>query len=144
METWTTTVVAQGVVSYLNVLDPLIWSYSDRFTKPFLFFIAMFSLMQTTHKNVSTRLKSDSHLCVVLTQSLRPLLILTEANAWCFKEKHWNVEGNCIVLHNSSVMLAKILARFFIVMQRHLTSLLQLTLACCFLMLYFWGVQTLS
>lgn len=113
METSTTTVVAQNVVNYLRVLDPLIWSYSNGLTKPFAFLISVFSLMQTAHKDVSTHLKSDSYLCVVLTQSLRPLLILTEANAWRFKEKWWNIEGSWIVLYNSIVMFAEILARFF-------------------------------
>lgn len=51
---------------------------NDRLTKPFALLLSKFSLMQTSHKDVSTCLKSDSYLCVVLTQSLRPLLILTK------------------------------------------------------------------
>ena len=87
---------------------------NDRLTKTFALLLSIFSLMQTRHKDVSTCLKSDSYSCVVLTQSLTPLLILTETNVWYFKEKQWNIEGSCRVLCSSVVMLAKILARFLL------------------------------
>lgn len=115
----------------LNALNPLIWSdilvvgglcqniwhfvyLSWIMSWPSLCLPPMFSLMQTSHKDVSTCLESDSYSCVVLTQSLRPLLILTETNVWYFKEKQWSVEDNCRVLCSSIVMLAKILIRLLL------------------------------
>lgn len=53
---------------------------NDRLTKPFALLLFMSSLMQTSHKDVSTCLKLDLYSCAVLTQSLRPLPILTETN----------------------------------------------------------------
>lgn len=64
----------------LNYLALFALKLNDRLVKPFILLLSMFSLMQTSHKDVSTCLKTDSYLCVELTQRFRSLLILTETN----------------------------------------------------------------